>query len=114
MAHRAGLVLGAQKLEDGQAVADGRALLGAEDRADLVGGAAGPALAGRVQLPRAVHAQMGVEGVAALDAGEQVLAAGVTSRTVWPVRSEVANRGTRRSNRVSRLPARAVCSRAAA
>ena len=39
---------------------------------------------------------------------------GVTSRTVRPVRSAVANCGTRRSERVSTWPARAVCSRFAA
>ncbi len=39
---------------------------------------------------------------------------GATSRTVRPARSTVAYRGTRKSLRVSTLPARASCSRRAA
>ena len=69
------LVGGAQQFQDGEAVADGGVGGGAEDRPDLVGGAAAPALAGGVHLPGAVHPQVGVEGEAALDAGEEVLAA---------------------------------------
>lgn len=69
------LVCGAQEFQDGEAVADGCAVGVGQDRADLVGGAAGPALVFCVHLPGAVHAEVGVKGQAALDAGEEVLAA---------------------------------------
>ena len=58
--------------------------------ADLVVGAAAPALAVGVHLPGAVHPQMGVEGQAALDAGEEVLAARGDVQDPRPVRSAVA------------------------
>lgn len=69
------LVRGAQEFQNGEAVADGCAVGVGQDRADLVGGAAGPALVFCVHLPGAVHAEVGVEGQAAFDAGEEVLAA---------------------------------------
>lgn len=67
---------GADQLQYGEAIADGRAVGVAQDRADLVCRAAAPALAVGVHLPGAVHPQVRVEGQAALDAGEEVLAAG--------------------------------------
>lgn len=75
MAHRVRLVRGADEFQDREAVAV-RGVVGvAEDRADLVVRAAVRAGPGGVHAPGAVHPQVGVEGEAALDAGEEVLAA---------------------------------------
>lgn len=75
MADRLVLVPGAEQFEDGEPVADGGVLRVGEDGADLVGGATAPALARGVDAPGSVHPEMAVQGEAALDAGEEMLAA---------------------------------------
>ena len=88
---------GAQEFDDREAVADGGVLLVAEDRPDLVARAARPALAGAVDLPAAVHPQVGVERQAALQPGEQVFAA---RRHVQDLVSGQIGRGVRRDAQV--------------
>ncbi len=106
------LLRGTEHLDHAQLVADRLPGVVREHQPDPVAGR--DAVAGGTDTPRAVHAEVCVHGETPSTRSSRCLPRDRDSVTERPVRSVVANRGTRKSLRVSTRPASASRSRLAA